>query len=237
MKIQCVQTGMLGVNTYIVWDEETKKGFLLDPGDYDRLVEKIIKNENIDIEYIILTHGHGDHIGGVESGLRENPKAKLLAFTAEADLLKDPRLNFSLDCAGEEISLDADIYVNDGDALAIGNMTLKFLHTPGHTKGGMCVLIDDTLFSGDTLFRMSVGRTDFPGGSFRELETAIREKLYVLPDETKVLPDVVQTKKYGVFYKKVGIPFLSIFFFSEENSPICGIPIKIPSFFTFLKNW
>lgn len=188
MQIKCVQSGALGANTYYVRDEETNKGFIVDPGGYSPRLEDMIKSDGCDVEYIILTHGHGDHIGGVKSYRTLFPNARLVAGVHEKEMLEKPELNLSMDCCGTNVSLEADIWVDDMDTLKVGNMELKFLHTPGHTEGGICILVDDALFSGDTLFQMSIGRTDFYGGSFPQIKNSIHKKLFVLPDETKVYP-------------------------------------------------
>lgn len=189
MKIINIPTGALGVNTYLAVDDETKKGFIVDPGGYSNALIKAAEDEKADIEYIILTHGHADHICGVNEHLKDFPNAKVVACVAEKTMLEDPALNQSL-MFGTSCIIKADILVSDGDELDIGGLTLKFLHTPGHTQGGMCIYIasENVLFSGDTLFCQSIGRTDFPGGSFAALADSIHSKLFVLPDETRVLP-------------------------------------------------
>ena len=115
-------------------------------------------------------------------------------------------MNVSLECCGTHIALSADIWVDDCDSLKIGDMELKFIHTPGHTPGGMCILIGDTLFSGDTLFKLSIGRTDFPGGSFAEIKKSIHEKLFVLPDDVTVYPGHMGTTTIGI--EKRSNPFV-----------------------------
>lgn len=206
MKIKCFQTGMLGVNTYYVCDEKNKKGFIVDPGGYSAKLINAIKEDDCDIEYIILTHGHGDHIGGISFLKEEFKDIKLVACIYEKEFLADPNMNASLECCGTRIALSADIWVDDCDSLKIGDMELKFIHTPGHTPGGMCILIGDTLFSGDTLFKLSIGRTDFPGGSFAEIKKSIHEKLFVLPDDVTVYPGHMGTTTIGI--EKRSNPFV-----------------------------
>lgn len=207
MKITSVPTGMLGVNTYLAVDEATKKGFIVDPGGYSPNITKLVKDGDIDIQYIILTHGHSDHICGVNEHLDDFPQAKVVANINEKPMLEDAGLNMSASMGGAQ-TVKADIFVDDGDEMTVGDLTLKFLYTPGHTPGGMCIYIEseNILFSGDTLFRQSIGRTDFPGGSFRDLADAVHKKLFVLPDETNVLPGHMGTTSIG--FEKENNPFV-----------------------------
>ncbi len=189
MKIEHYLSGPLQVNCYLVYDE-TKEAFIVDPGGYAPSLAASVEQKGLSIAYIMLTHGHGDHIGGVPRLQKEYPQAKLLACKKEEALLSDARQNLSLETVGAALSLSPDVSVSDGDALTVGNMELRFLETPGHTKGGLCIYLpkEGVLFSGDTLFRTSIGRTDFPGGSFAEIADSIHQKLFVLPEETVVLP-------------------------------------------------
>ena len=198
MQIHNYMTGPLSVNTYLVVDEETNKGFLVDPGGKDKGLLEYVKNNNIEIEYIILTHGHGDHICGLESYKDTWPKALIVAHEEERELLLDAKKNFSSMTCGRAISVTADIYVKDGDTLTTGQIEMKFLFTPGHTQGGMSIYAGDSLFSGDTLFAQSIGRTDFPGSSFAALKRSIEEKLYTLPPTTKVYPGHMGPTTIGV---------------------------------------
>ncbi|MDI9493635.1 MAG: MBL fold metallo-hydrolase, partial [Bacillota bacterium] len=186
------------VNTYLVVDEETNKGFIVDPGGEDIDLLEFVKENNIEIEYIILTHGHGDHICGLESYQKAWPKASLIVHEEEHELLSDPRKNYSTMTCGRPLSFTADHYVQDGEILKAGGLEIKFVFTPGHTPGGMCVYVGDSLFSGDTLFARSIGRTDFPGSSFAALKKSIEEKLYTLPADTMVYPGHMEPTTIGI---------------------------------------
>lgn len=187
MKVALLPSGPLNVNTYIAEDEATKKGFLVDPGGYDVQMVKYIAENNIDVQYIILTHGHEDHIAGVNEYRELMPNVKTVAHVDEFPMIENavPEMSHT----GGDICFTPDIGVHDGDTLTVGNVELKFIHTPGHTVGGMCIFAEDdnTLYSGDTLFQQSIGRTDFKGGSFKQISESIK-RLYQLPDDTRVLP-------------------------------------------------
>ena len=210
MQVYNIPTGAIGTNTYLVFDDEngdTKQGFLVDPGSYNSNIAEKIKEMGIDITNIILTHGHADHIMGVEGFKSDFPEAKVVANVNEKEMLADTDFNMSRQF-GQPTSIDADIYVDDEDEMDIGGMHLKFLFTPGHSPGGMCIYIpeENTLFSGDTLFQASIGRTDFPGCSFKALEQSIHEKLWPLPDETQVFPGHMGPTNIG--FEKEHNPFV-----------------------------
>ena len=165
--------GWLSTNCYVVGCEETKEAVVIDPGmDSERETEEIlnfIKQNSFHIKYIINTHGHPDHISG-NAVMKEATGAPILIHENTAERVK----------AGRKL--------RDGDAIQVGTFKLVVLHTPGHTKDGISLLGDKVVFTGDTLFPGSIGRTDFPGGSFEELIRSIKTKLLSLPNSFKVYP-------------------------------------------------
>ncbi len=199
-------TGPLQVNTYFAYDEETNKGFIVDPGGYDSRITDEVKSLGVEIEYIILTHGHGDHIGGVEQFKADFAGAKVIAHELEREMLSDARINSSMEIFMKPITVEADKYVRDRESLKVGNMELTFILTPGHTKGGMCISVNNVIFTGDTIFRYSIGRTDFYGGDFRALINSIKDRLFYFPDDTVLLPGHMGASTIGD--EKRGNPFV-----------------------------
>lgn len=185
--IEKMVVGKFGANCYLIMCDETKEAIVIDPGAQASLIEREIKKHEAVVKYIVLTHGHGDHIGAVLD-LKKVFDAKVIASEDEAEMLQNADFNESSRICDDDISFQADHYIRDNDTLAFGNKTMKFITTPGHTKGGMCILIDDCLFTGDTLFNESVGRTDLHSGSHQTLVASIAFKLFRLDDETHVFP-------------------------------------------------
>jgi hydroxyacylglutathione hydrolase len=173
--------GMLAANCFIVRNEN--EAIVIDPGGNADIIYPYIEKRNL--TYIINTHGHYDHIAA-NNELKARYDTKLAVGTLDNELLLDPMLNLSATLGAPFISIAPDILLSEGDTLQVGKILLEFIHTPGHTKGSICIKMQDVLFSGDTLFYRSIGRTDLPTGSYEELETSIKTKLYILPDDTKV---------------------------------------------------
>ena len=189
MKIESMVLGAVATNCYFVINEETKETIVIDPADRaDRILEKA-SAEGLSLKAVFLTHGHADHILAVPE-LRGKMGIPVYASRAEEELLADPNQNLSLALFGKSLSLKADVLTEDGQELEAAGMKFRVLFTPGHTPGGCCYYNqeENILFSGDTLFCGSVGRTDFPGGSMGTLVRSIGEKLMPLADETRVYP-------------------------------------------------
>ncbi|MFS8541388.1 MAG: MBL fold metallo-hydrolase [Tissierellales bacterium] len=187
MQIIRIPAGIYAANCYLVYDELTKEGIVIDPGgDADDIISKI-EELGLKIKYIVLTHAHGDHIAGVEE-LKSYTKAKVAIHKDDEPLIKDGTKNLSSMMAMGTVEFTPDILLDEGDKITFGNIEANVIHTPGHTPGGICIKIEDNLFSGDTLFAGSIGRTDFEYSSFDDIMHSIREKLLALPDETKVYP-------------------------------------------------
>ena len=185
MRLQQFVLGELEVNSYLLWDEETLEAACFDPGGPPQEILAELTQKRLKLKYILLTHGHYDHIGGVNE-LKANTGALVVIHAADADMLANPDLNLSA-IFGRQIVVKPDQLLADGDVLCLGSQMLKINHTPGHTPGGISVTSSGLLFSGDTLFAGSIGRTDLPGGDQTILNRSLR-RLVQLPDETRVFP-------------------------------------------------
>lgn len=189
MKIEMMVLGDVRTNCYLLINEETKEALVVDPADRaDVIVRKLI-DEGLTLKAILLTHGHGDHILAV-GDLKKQFGVKVYAAKAEEALLSDAAQNLSKALFGIAVTVKPDILLEDGQEFEAAGIRLRMLHTPGHTPGGCCYYQaeEKILFSGDTLFCGSIGRTDFPGGSLSKLTRSVKEKLLVLPEDVKVYP-------------------------------------------------
>ena len=187
MKIIQLEVGSLGTNCYIAYCENTKKAVIIDPGGDAAKILAAVAREGLLVEAIINTHGHADHVlANVK--VQEATGAPLWIHSADADMLGSGSRNLSAFLGGATSCGKADRLLADGEVLPIGDFTLTVLHTPGHTPGGISLLFDKTVFVGDTLFAESIGRTDFPGGSYSQLIHSIQTKLMTLDDEVKAYP-------------------------------------------------
>ena len=187
IKIKQFIAGQLENNMYLVMDEDTKKAVLIDATELIPEIPDTVKQLGADVQYILLTHGHFDHIMGLND-LKKELNAE--AMICKDDLVISDNINefTRLFNWPDSIPPVYEKYIKDGDIIPVGNMNIKVIHTPGHTEGGVCYLVEDNLFSGDTLFRGSVGRTDLFGGNFSKLSDSIKNKLFKLDNDIKVFP-------------------------------------------------
>ncbi|MCL2617169.1 MAG: MBL fold metallo-hydrolase [Defluviitaleaceae bacterium] len=189
MNIKKIVTKTYQENVYVYYDEASKVGAVIDPGSDAKDIIKFLDETGLKIEYILLTHGHFDHIMAVKE-VAAHTGAPVAAGVDERELLGSGTLNFAMEVYGTDYGVSVDVPLKDGDVLNVGGARIKVLHTPGHTKGGVCFYdeAEGVLFSGDTLFHESIGRTDFPGGNMNTLDASIKSKIYTLPPQTLIYP-------------------------------------------------
>lgn len=187
MIIECIPNGLIQSNAYLI--AGNGEAVVIDCGCKPERVLQAAERNGAVLKHIILTHGHFDHIYYIDE-LRKQADVKVHIHETDAPCLTDPYLNglALIPVDGTQTFKPADNLLNDGDMLECGGIQFQILHTPGHTRGCICIHAENFLFTGDTLFKMSVGRTDLPGGSMKEIDKSIREKLYSLPEETIVYP-------------------------------------------------
>lgn len=198
--------GAVGTNCYVAADSESGQCIIIDPADNVQQLQKMISESGCQPAAILLTHGHIDHIKAAKD-LKDIYNINIYAGREEEETLSNPQINLSTAIIGEEFVLKADVLLDDGQKIKLAGMNIEAIHTLGHTAGGMCYYIADEniLFSGDTLFAESVGRTDFPGGSMSSIVSSIKNKLFVLPEDTRVFPG--HGEGTSVKYEKQYNPF------------------------------
>ena len=188
MFLKKLVVGELETNCYLIACKRTKKAAVIDPGGEDTtLILDILKENSFNLEYIINTHGHIDHIAG-NNLLKAKTEALLLIHRLDADMLVDANKNFSSFMGKEICSPPADKLLEEGDEISLGTLNLIVIHTPGHTPGGISLVLNNIVFTGDTLFAGGIGRTDLPGGSYQDLIKSIKEKLLILGDDKIIYP-------------------------------------------------
>lgn len=185
MQLIQLRTGLIKANTYII--HNGKDAAIIDPGGNEKRILTTLQEHNLNLVQILLTHGHFDHIGAV-AALKAATGAKIYIHTADAAMLNNDELNLSVTFRTSVRPSYADVLLIDKDTIETPAGTVLVLHTPGHTKGGVCYLIENVIFTGDTLFAGSIGRTDFPGGSYEELITSIKNQLFVLDKDYTLYP-------------------------------------------------
>ena len=206
LKIGRIMLGMCQTNCYFVYEEGKHKALVFDPADKGEYIYNGLRDKGFSVEAILLTHGHFDHAMAAGK-IAEEFQIPVYAEEHEKETLKNPAVNLS-GRIGKRESYHADEFVKDGDVLSLAGFTIKVLFTPGHTQGGCCFYFEEeqALFSGDTLFHDSVGRTDFPGGSASVLLKSIEDKLMPLPGQVNVYPGHNDTTTIG--WERQYNPFL-----------------------------
>ncbi len=185
MIIKKLEVGPIMANCFILGCENTKEAVVIDPGDdADRILMELAKSE-LKVKYLINTHGHFDHVGA-NKRMKETTGAELAIHQDDEPMLNELSSNALMFGLSAENSPPADIVLKDGDEISFGEITLKVIHTPGHSRGGICLYTPGHLFAGDTLFAGSIGRTDLPGGDYDTLISSIKEKLLHLDEKTMV---------------------------------------------------
>lgn len=205
MFLQKLEVGVLKANCYIIGDEITREAAVIDPGGDAEKIQKVLQENELKLKYILLSHGHGDHIGGLYD-LKKMTNAPIYMHKDDLNLLQDKNKNYSALMGGPTIEMTADSFVNDNDSLLLGELVLKIIHTPGHTQGSISIAANDVVFTGDTLFANSIGRTDLNGGNYDLIIKSIKEKLMPLHDDTIVFPGHGPASRIGV--EKVTNPFI-----------------------------
>ena len=190
LSIKSVVLSVCATNCYILYDDNTKEGFIIDPADSPDKIIDLVSSLQVNVKAILLTHGHFDHIGATNA-LRKHYQVDVYAHEEEVQVTKDINVNLS-EYFGEANSVDVDVLLRDGQCFEVAGFKIKGIHTPGHTEGSCCYVVSDDevdrLFSGDTIFYHSYGRTDLPTGSGGTIIRSILDKLLVLDGSMEVFP-------------------------------------------------
>lgn len=198
LTIKTVPAGIYEANCYILVDEDTKDCVIIDAGGDADKIETAVESMSGKPKYVILTHGHFDHVGGVEEICSKYNIPFYISRADEEYMEKDSSVFGTLP--------KASVYIKEGDTIKLGSYEIKVIETPGHTKGGLCFFVDNKVFTGDTLFQGSVGRTDFPGGDMNEIISSIKNKLLPLGDDVEVYPG--HGPSSSIRFEKMRNPYL-----------------------------
>jgi len=186
MIVHTLTLGPMQANCYLLECEETHSAIVIDPGDDADAILDVLEKRKLNLEFIVNTHGHIDHISA-NADLKKKTSAKLCIHRLDADMIVNPQKNLSSFIGREISSPSADKILDDGDNLEVGTIILKVIHTPGHSPGSICLLADDVLFTGDLLFAGGIGRYDFPGSSYNQIMESLN-KIMELEDNLVVYP-------------------------------------------------
>ena len=198
LNIKTVPAGIYEANCHILVDEDTKDCVIIDAGGDADKIETAVESMSGKPKYVILTHGHFDHVGGVEEICSKYNIPFYISRADEEYMEKDSSVFGTLP--------KASVYIKEGDTIKLGSYEIKVIETPGHTKGGLCFFVDNKVFTGDTLFQGSVGRTDFPGGDMNEIISSIKNKLLPLGDDVEVYPG--HGPSSSIRFEKMRNPYL-----------------------------
>jgi glyoxylase-like metal-dependent hydrolase (beta-lactamase superfamily II) len=210
MIVEQIKVGFMDVFCYLVACPRTKEALFIDPAGNEEDLVNLITKENLTLKYIVNTHGHADHTCGNKE-VKALTGAKIVMHETDNRVFSTPEAYDMARQWGFEPSPLADETVKDGDAIVVGDVSLEVIHTPGHSPGGICLLSDGNLFTGDTLFVGGIGRTDLPGSSHEQFMKSIKEKLLSLPPETIVWPghDYGAMVRSTIGYEKSTNPWLA----------------------------
>jgi hydroxyacylglutathione hydrolase len=204
--IESLVVGPIQANCFILGDEATGEAAVIDPGDEAKRIFSLLQKNNLQLKTIINTHGHFDHVGG-NKALQEKTGAPIMIHAGDAPMLAQLSASAAVWGMQADDSPPPDRLLEDGDEITFGGITLKVIHTPGHSPGGIALYAPQGLFVGDTLFAGSIGRTDFPGGDYGALIRSVRERLFVLGDDVRVYPGhgpettIGQERRFNPFFQ------------------------------------
>ena len=203
MILETIVTGMIENNNYLLIDEKTKEAILVDCSKFEEDLLEMLDEHCANLKYVLITHGHFDHILGINKLHEVMPEVEVLAPINDKDLIEDV-VGFVNTFVGnvEDVKVPyITKYIDENSEIFIGEEKIKVINTPGHTKGGVCYFVDNKLFSGDTIFEGSVGRTDLPGGSYQQLRQSVKNILEMFDDGVKIYPGHGDSTSVG-FEKK-----------------------------------